>query len=295
MTRKMLAAGGALVAVAAVLIVWRPLPFVSGATGRSASDPAQRHAEGSKADGRRFDPPLPEGPFDSVRQELTRRATAGDPAAAYHLGRVLAQCHRYKPIADNEFARMAARAIGSLRHILPGGQGEETLLMNAVIEAKPEMDDLCAGTDGVRAKNEADEAARWMAAAAEARDPRAMVDYADVAFAAFPTSVAVIDHAAEVAQRRERARAWLLEARRAGNVEAMLGLAKAYALGTLYPQDRERALGWLLAYRDARGEHRVGPAAIAFTEYQMRKGLDAAAQERAARFARSVAVPGAAR
>lgn len=272
------------VALAGAWFVMRPrngsAPIASAALSRPADPPVPVAA-----------PPLPQGPFDAVRTQLEHRASAGDAQAAYRLGAVIGQCRRYQPMDDTAFARAVVGAAGLFRQLVGGsGDDDERLAIDMLLENKVRLDELCKGTDALRRDAKAGDAARWLARAAELGDRRAMVEYADVAFEEFDDVAKMLDNAAEVARRRDRARAWLQAAREAGDTEAAFGFSKAYMRGDLYRIDRERALAWWLAYAAEGGD--PGRATATAIERRLRNELDSAAQARAERLATTLTMGG---
>jgi hypothetical protein len=260
----------------------------SGGTPAASSSPSTRPGDGGRP---ASTSPLPTGPFDAVRDQLEQRASAGDAAAAYRLGRVIAGCRRYVEIDNGAFAGMLLRAAGTLGGLLNGGSGDdERLVMDALIEQKAFMDDLCAGTGAMRRSATAADAQRWLALAAERGDVQAMALYGDAAFEEYPAAADLLDHADEVARRRDRARGWLASAYGKGEPEALFGYAKAYMRGDLFPQDDERALGWWLGYRRSTTQGSFGPAAAAAFERRLRNAVDAPTAARAEAFGRRVAL-----
>jgi len=276
--KSVLVALAVTVAIAATWFVVRTReaasPDASAARLRAADTPAGSVAAQS----------LPQGPFDAIRPQLERRAAEGDAQAAYRLGAVIGQCRRYQSMDDTAFAQAVVGAAGLFRQLVGGNRDDdERLAVDMLLENKVRLDELCKGTDALRRDARPGYAARWLARAAELGDRRAMVDYAEVAFEEFDDAAKLMDNAAEVARRRDRARAWLQAARDAGETEAAFGFSKAYMRGDLYRRDRERSLAWWLVYAAEGGD--PGRATAAAIERRLRNELDPAAQERAGRLA----------
>lgn len=207
-------------------------------------------------------PPLPEGPFAHVRNTLEARAQAGDAEAAYRLGNVIGQCRTYQPIPDTAFAVLLARFAAMGDSVRMGGRPvDDDLNLDAMLERKQELDDLCDGTDDLATTADVDAAHAWLARAAEQGHALAMVHYADHAFAAFPTHADLLENAEEVVRRRERARLWMHRAFELGEVESLYALSVAYSPNGILGDDPVRALAYLQAYRDS-GSARAATARL---------------------------------
>lgn len=222
---------------------------------------------------RRSSAPLPRGRFDEVRGELEIRARAGDASAAYRLGSVLGRCARYKPVPGGVFTEALARAIaqfgGDIR--VGGRRLDDPKVLDLVLHAKQEMDALCDGVGDTAAKAAPGEAFAWIALAASQGHPRAMAEYGEFAFDEFEDDYQLMEHAAEVAERREQARAYLQRALAMGEDRALLGLAAAHGSQPFLGQDMPAALAYFQAYRRT-AEGRRNPEAVnALMEEQLLK------------------------
>ena len=233
---------------------------------------------------------LPTGPFHRVRGELETRAVAGDGDAAFHLGRTLYVCSRFRPISDSAFdamlAEVALRA-GNLFKIADTPLGDPVAL-DFMLDAKAEMDRLCVGTAGLEMEPNDRTPHRWVLHAASLGHPLAMATYGDYAFNEFPDTAAVLDHASEVARRRDRARSLLDSALRAHEPAALLAHAKAHDRGGLLEPDGVRALAYWRAYRQTGPGRSMSPAAAELTDRHYRNGLDAQAEAQANALAASL-------
>jgi TPR repeat protein len=198
--------------------------------------------------------PLPEGSFAAVRGTWESRARAGDAEAAYRLGSVLGACRTYQPMPYSAFASLIARMAALGDGVRIGGRTiDDDLSLDAMLERKQELDELCEGVDGLAASSDIDEAQAWLARAAEQGHVLAMSRYTDYAFAAFPTDAELLANATEVARRRERARLWMQRAVEAGEIESLFAMAMAYGPNGILGDDPVRALAYLQSYRESGG------------------------------------------
>ncbi|PJJ99424.1 hypothetical protein CO641_07670 [Lysobacteraceae bacterium NML91-0213] len=195
-------------------------------------------------------PPLPPGTFDATRAVLEDAAQRGDPEASFRIGRALAYCMRYRPVPGGELTRMLAQAIaeaGDSVRIAGRPLGDERSI-DLFLYAHAEGERLCTGTDSLRKTPPAGTAYDHIARAAAQGHPGAMALYPQVAFEEFQNQAALLEHAAEVARRRDRAGTMLEAAIRAGEADALRNAAVAYAANGWLPEDPMRSLTYWFAY-----------------------------------------------
>lgn len=193
---------------------------------------------------------VPQGTFDSMRPQLETAAAAGDADAAFRMGQALAHCLDYKPLADGQVSRLVAELIatadGSIR--IGGRPLSDGASIDAVLFAQQEAQRICADTASLRASAPALSAYQYIEQAAKAGHPGAGALYPELAFLEFRTPIELIDNAEEVDSRRNRARAYLLSAVRAGEPEALLAASRAFSEDGWLPRDPEQALAYWIAY-----------------------------------------------
>lgn len=257
--------------------------------GRNADAPP------ASSDGltRRRDP-LPAGPFNAVRDELERRAHAGDAEAAYRLGHVMANCRRYEPMADGVFADMLVKGGGMLRGMMriAGRPVEEQEMLDILVYSKELMDRTCAGAIDLAATVDPGDAHRWIDRAAALGHPRAMAEYSQVAFAEFQTHHALLDNADEVARRRDRAEVLLDGALRAGEPTALAAAAKWHGSDGVRRGDPVRALAYWLAYSRSSEGRALPRAVLKLGRERFTSGLDAARVRQAEALSHEIATLG---
>lgn len=230
--------------------------------GNAAVASAAGVAQGASASPRQPAMPLPEGPFHATRAVLEARAEAGDAAAAHRLGDVLGRCRRYKPIADGVLTGMLARAAAEAVTLFGGVDMGDDATVDAMFAMKDAMDATCDGVGDLARDADPDLAQAWLARAAAAGHPRAMAQYGDHAFDTWTSNAELAANAAEVARRRDRARAWQDQAFAAGEVEVLASLSGAHGASGVRQPDPVRALAYLHAYVDAGGDYAMaGPLA----------------------------------
>ena len=229
--------------------------------------------------------PLPVAPFDSVRVELESSANAGDAEAAYRLGHVVARCMSYEPVSDNAFDDMIAKASVMFgRSLRIGGRAiDDQDLLDVFLYSKDELDRTCAGTGELRRSGRVGDAYSWIHRAAELGHTGAMAEYADHALTEFGSHADLLDHAAEVARRREIARKMLDQALRSGEPKALAAMAKAHGDAGLLRRDRIRALAYWNAYQETTEGLALPPGLQRMGDEHYRRALDATQQSRAER------------
>lgn len=235
--------------------------------------------------------PLPNGPFDGVRTTLESRAAAGDAEAAYQLGHVMFQCARYEPISDQAFAGMIAKVVvgmGRFVRVVKSEPLDSADSLDTILHAKAEQDRLCTGTEALRRTLRPGDAHRWNHMAAMKGHPRAMAEYGLHAFVEYETDADLLDHAEEVARRRDTARVMLERARMAGEREALLQGARAYSNGGWLRRDPVRALGYWMAYRSGPVQPGTPEGALRLGDAHYGAGVDAAGRAQAIALARSL-------
>ncbi|MEZ0472674.1 hypothetical protein, partial [Luteimonas salinilitoris] len=240
--------------------------------GRRAESNAKPNEAAGTAPGqdghRRPRAPLPEGPFHAVRAELDSRARAGDAEAAYRLGNVIGQCLTYERMPMGAFIAIIAQAAAYFGDTfqLAGRPIDSDINVDALLERKQELDELCKGTEDLTETADAADAHAWILRAVALGHTTAMARYPDHAFAEFKTHADLLDNADEVARRRDRARVLIERAFRAGDPEALYAYATAHGPDGMLEEDPVRVLAYWNAYRqvtttsDAMG--RLGDAAI---------------------------------
>lgn len=195
--------------------------------------------------------PLPQGSFLDTHRELEVRARAGDVRAAYRLGQVISRCREYQPIPGGAFTEMLAQAIakagGSMRW--GGRRMDDPDVLDALLYGKDRMDAICGDVGDLPASVSKGDARAWFELAAEGGHTKAMVDYAAFAFEEFPSEADLLDNAAEVVARRERARGYLRRAFEAGEPEALLALAASHGHNAYLGRNMTDALAYWKAYR----------------------------------------------
>lgn len=244
---------------------------------------AERTAASSDVDDR-VGTPVPDGPFDVVRPRLETAAAAGDPDAAFRLGRALMHCLDYRPITDGVLAGLMAELIADAgSSIRIGGRPlADEVSIDTVLFAQQEARRICADTASLRARPPALDAHAYIEQAARSGHPGAAALYPELAFREFRTPIELIKNAEEVARRRERARAYLLAAVRAGESEALLAASRAYSADGWLARDPEQALTYWLAYTRTDAFARI-PASLARERTaELEAMATASQQERAA-------------
>lgn len=267
------------VATVVLLIAWR-----SPEDGRVAALPWSGHAasafSGVAPRGVSLGS-LADGPFDSVRTVLVSSANAGDADAAYRLGHVTSSCLKYVPIADGVFDTMIAKAGTIVGLSIFGRRIDDEDVLDVLLYSKDEMDRTCAGTDELRRSGRVAEAYPWIHRAAELGHTGAMAEYADHAFTEFASHADLLDHAAEVARRRELATKMLDRALLAGEPKALKALAKAHHKGGILQRDPMRALAYWLAYRETTHASMLPPGLQRMGDEHYRQALDPVQQAQA--------------
>ena len=283
-------------ALAAVAVLVTGFLVVRGRE-QACADPARCSATAQTADARRTGTPagrnfgpLPVGDFRTTRALLESRAMAGDAAAAFRLAEVIGRCQKYQSVSDSTFATILAGLVG----LFDGGMrmGDERISGTEAIglfsDAKAEADALCEGTDGMKVAMSPADAHRWNHHAATLGHTRAMAAYADHAFLEFPKAADLMDHAAEVARRRETARLMLDRALRAGEPEALKALAIAHGKDGWMRRDPVLALAYWEAYRLTPAGQELSSTMASITERQLRSRVDPAGEARARGLARAL-------
>ncbi|MFZ5656689.1 MAG: hypothetical protein ACOY37_06475 [Pseudomonadota bacterium] len=239
--------------------------------------------------GRTFGP-LPQGDFRTTRALLESRALAGDAEAAFRLGEVIGRCRKYESISDSTFATLLAGLAGMLDRGLRLGDERisGTEAIGLLSDAKADADALCEGTAGMTASMSLADAHRWNHHAATLGHTRAMAAYADHAFSEFPTVADLVDNAAEVARRRETARAMIERALRAGEPEALRALAIAHGTDGWMRRDPVLALAYWQAYRLTPAGQALSSTVAALVERQLRSRVDPVGEARARGLARAL-------
>lgn len=281
------------IAAAAVLATFflltpkRPSSCTGQQCGSATKSAAPSEATGMVAP-RTFGP-LPEGGFDRTRATLESRARAGDAEAAFRLGEVIGRCQKYQAVSDSAFARLLAGAVGALGGLrLDGERISPTDAVGLLSDAKAEMDELCGGTEAVRGSMRPADAHRWNHHAATLGHTRAMAAYADHAFSEFETAADLIDHAKEVARRRETARIMLGRALKAGEPEALRSFAMAHARGGWMQRDPVLALAHWEAYRRTAVGNGLSSAHAELFARRLHAQVDAAGRQRASELAHTI-------
>ncbi|NZA25660.1 hypothetical protein H0E84_04635 [Luteimonas sp. SJ-92] len=232
---------------------------------------------------------LPEGPFDSVRAELESRARAGDAEAAYRLGNVLGHCLSYERMPMGAFIAIIAQAAAYFGDAfqLAGRPIDSDITVDALLDARQEMDELCKGTEDLAETAGAADAHAWMLRAVALGHTTAMAHYPDHAFTEFKTHAELLDNADEVARRRDRAKTLIGRALKAGEPEALYAYATAHGPDGILQDDPVRMLAYWSAYRqvstaseamgklEAAGRERFSPAQIREAELMSSRILGA--------------------
>lgn len=275
-------AGGCIVAAGLLVAVFLTRQTGVGTdVGATANEVAREASESSQVAMR---PAVPGGSFDAQRVQLEAAAANGDPHAAFRLGQAIAHCLDYNPVASGRAAQMMAELIAQAgTSIRIGGRplGDERSI-DAVLFAQQEARRVCADTDSLRASPPTLDAYHYIAQAAQAGHPRAAALYPDVAFLEFRSPTELIDNAEEVDRRRERARAYLLAAVRAGEPEALLAASRAYAADGWLAPDPERALAYWIAYRASADFMRVPESLASDRTAELEEMLTASQRAQAA-------------
>ncbi|MGO1003459.1 hypothetical protein [Lysobacter sp. CA196] len=208
--------------------------------------------------------PLPRGSFLQTHQALEIRARAGDAGAAYRLGQVISRCREYRPIPGGDFTEMLAQAIAKADSStsLGGRRMNDPDLLDALLYGKDRMDAICGEVGDLPASVRKGDARAWFELAAEGGHAKAMVDYAAFAFEEFPSDADLLDNAAEVIARRERARGYLRRAFEAGEPQSLLALAATHGHKPYLGRNMTDALAYWKAYRRT-GEGSKLPQALA--------------------------------
>ncbi|QWP76969.1 hypothetical protein J5226_00740 [Lysobacter sp. K5869] len=254
----------------------RPAGRSDGADTQAAAESAT--AAGTSAHAAATHPsPLPRGRFQDIRAELEARARAGDAQAAYRLGEVLGRCRNYQPIAGGEFTEMLARAIanGGTYLRIGGRSVDDPQLLDVMLYSKDRADAVCGDVGDLSGAVRAGDARAWLELAAERGHARAMVDYGEFAFEDLPTDGDLLDHADEVARRRELARAYLRRAFEAGEPESLLALAAAHGNKPYLGRDAAEAAAYFKAYRGTDAGRRMPAGVLSFIEQQLAPPGDA--------------------
>ncbi|MGH8081889.1 MAG: hypothetical protein ACREP7_15045 [Lysobacter sp.] len=236
------------------------------ADGARASASATSNATAQAPDSAPAGLPLPKGSFQDVRNELEIRARAGDAQAAYRLGQMIGSCFDYKSIPTGMFTEVLAKAIahfgGNIR--MEGRKLDDPDVLDTMLYAKDEADRICGSVGTFPASVKKGDARIWYEMAAERGHAKAMAEYGNIAFLEFPSDAQLLDHAAEVAARRERARGYLRRAFEAGEPESLLMLAVAHGSQPYLGRDMTDSLAYFKAYRQTPEGRKVpdGPARL---------------------------------
>lgn len=236
---------------------------------RRASDPpppaAAIVADAPAADAAPASAPLPQGAFQDIRQELEVRARAGDAQAAYRLGQVISRCREYQSLpGGGAFTEMLARIIAKADSGMSvnGRRLDDPDLLDVMLYGKQQLDAVCGEVGDLPPSVRKGDARAWFELAAERGHAKAMVDYAAFAFEEFATEADLLDNAAEVAARRERARGYLRRAFETGEPESLLALAASHGHRPYLGRNITDALAYWKAYRRT-GEGSKLPAGVA--------------------------------
>jgi TPR repeat protein len=222
-------------------------------------------AEGSAGNAAPASAPLPQGAFRDIRQELEVRARAGDAQAAYRLGQVIGRCREYQSLpGGGAFTEMLAQMIAKADSgVSVGGRRlDDPELLDVMLYGKEQLDAICAEVGDLPPSVRKGDARAWFELAAERGHAKAMVDYTAFAFEEFATEADLLDNAAEVAARRERARGYLRRAFEAGEPESLLALAASHGHKPYLGRNITDALAYWKAYRRT-GEGSKLPAGVA--------------------------------
>ncbi|ALN63490.1 hypothetical protein GLA29479_2624 [Lysobacter antibioticus] len=194
---------------------------------------------------------MPQGSFLETHKELEVRARAGDARAAYRLGQIISRCREYRPIPGGAFTEMLAQAIAKAGSSmsLGGRRMDDPDLLDTLLYGKDRMDAICGEVGDLPASVRKGDARAWFELAAEGGHAKAMVDYAAFAFEEFPSDADLLDNAAEVLARRERARGYLRRAFEAGEPESLLALAASHGHRAYLGRNMTDALAYWKAYR----------------------------------------------
>lgn len=220
--------------------------------------------------------PLPRGAFQDIHQELEVRARAGEARAAYRLGQVISRCVDYKPIPGGQFTEMLARAIAHADSAttVGGRRLDDPNLLDAMLYAKDEIDRICDGIGELPASLRKGDARAWFEMAAERGHAKAMIGYAGSAFVEFASDAELLDNAAEVAARRERARDYLRRAFESGEPESLLALAASHGNRAFLGRDMTEALAYWKAYRRTAEGRKLPEGVVRMMEQQLLSSSD---------------------
>ena len=254
----------------------RPAERGSGADAQAAAESSTLAGASAPAAASR-QTPVPQGRFQDIRAELEVRARAGDAQAAYRLGEVLGRCRNYQPMPGGEFTEMLARAMAKTNvYLRIGGRTlDDPQLLDVMLYVKDKADAICGDVGDLSASARAGDARAWLELAAERGHTRAMVDYGEFAFEDLPSEGDLLDHAAEVARRRELARGYLQRAFQAGEPESLLALAAAHGNKPYLGRDTTQALAYFKAYRATDAGSRMPAGVLSFIEQQLAAPDDA--------------------
>lgn len=255
---------GALIALVVGVAAWWGLGRDRRTDDERRSAPQVAAADASTPDSLPAGAPLPQGSFLETHKELEIRARAGEARAAYRLGQVISRCREYQSIPGGAFTEMLAQAIAKAGSsmTLGGRRMDDPDLLDALLYGKDRMDAICGDVGGLPASVRKGDARAWFELAAEGGHAKAMVDYAAFAFEEFPSDADLLDNAAEVVARRERARGYLRRAFEAGEPESLLALAAAHGHKAYLGRNMTDALAYWKAYRRT-GEGGKLPQAVA--------------------------------
>ncbi len=260
--RKPVIAAAAAIAVSTTLFVaWRQSPLHSSQSARVSAVRSAAQESAISRPGRST--PLPVGDFGRIRGELEVRASAGDAAAAYRLGTTMARCREYRKIPGGVFTEAVAQVFAAFGKgvRIYGSTLEDDRVLDSMLHYKAELDRVCAGAEGLAENTRAADAHAWLLQAAMQGHARARAEYVRYAFDEFPTTNDLMENAAEVASRRERARDFVQQALDAGEPEALAALAQAHGPAPYLGHDPEAAMAYWLAYRRT-GPGRQLPAGV---------------------------------
>lgn len=176
-----------------------------------------------------------------------------------------------------EFTEMLARAMAKTNvYLRIGGRTlDDPQLLDVMLYVKDRADAICGDVGDLSASARAGDARAWLELAAERGHARAMVDYGEFAFEDLPSEGDLLDHAAEVARRRELARAYLHRAFQAGEPESLLALAAAHGNKPYLGRDTTEALAYFKAYRSTDAGSRMPAGVLGFIEQQLIASGDA--------------------
>jgi len=185
------------------------------------------------------------------RADLEQRAAAGDADAAAELGGLFVLCRHYQARSAEELEDdvISGMADGEEPPRIAGTPASPELVTLIVQQSQSELDRRCSGIDAGKLRwEDAARAPALLERAADAGRVQAMLDYARYAFADYGDTEQLLADADEVIRRKEKARAFLRQALRRGEAQALLLLGDAYASGPLEKIDPARAYAYMSAF-----------------------------------------------